>query len=65
VPSLGENQAISRIIDQLAKTQKNTGQTVVGYVVATHKKGTQIVNNVNKGNQIATNNIDDLISLVK
>lgn len=50
---------------QIAARERATGQIVVGYVIATHKKGTQIVNNVNKGSLIATNSIDDLISLVK
>ena len=55
----------AKLTEQLAETAKATQQLVIGYVVQTHKKATQIVNNVNKGKQLATNDIDLLIELVK
>lgn len=62
IKKLSSAQAITK---QLAATERATGRVVVGYIVATHKKAVQIVNNVNKGPYFATHNIDDLLLLFK
>ncbi|MEZ6140633.1 MAG: hypothetical protein R3B84_24885 [Zavarzinella sp.] len=62
VKNLGGAKKMTR---QLEDTQKATGRTVIGYIVETHENSTDIINNIDKGNQVATNSIDDLIDLVK